>query len=239
MNDIGQRLLNETNLLFEDKPHFFKNFIKSPSELLTWDDVEHCLNNPYLFDFEMIDSYNQKIDIPMHRTAWIWNKQVQDKQFMFSKFHEGHTLIIMNYGFYSKKTMELCKIFENMYQVNAAIHVYCGLNDAKSFTIHDDYPCNFIVQIEGETRWKVFNNRISYMYKTGTMNGKLNETDLDLAIDVVLQPGDALYIPSRTYHCAYPEGKRLSLSIPCWNRFSNDHPKNQVDRNFYKINQNV
>ena len=60
MIDIGQRLLNETNLLVDDKPHYFKSLISDPSELLTWNDVETCMNNPYLYKFEMIDSHNIK-----------------------------------------------------------------------------------------------------------------------------------------------------------------------------------
>jgi ribosomal protein L16 Arg81 hydroxylase len=239
MNDIGQRLLNETNLLIDDKPHFFKQLVKNPEEYLTWSDVESCLNNPYLYQFEMIDQYNTKIDIPQHKKAWIWDREIQDKRFLFDKFHQGHGLVIMNYGFHSQRTMELLKVFETLYQVNSAIHVYCGLQNSKSFTIHDDYPCNFIIQVEGRTRWKIFNNRISYMYRTGTMNGRLREEDLEVAIDVTLEPGDGLYIPSRMYHCAYPEGKRLSMSIPCWNRFPNDPPTNAVDRNFYRIDLDV
>ncbi len=239
MNDIGHRILNETNLLIDDKPAYFKQLLKNPSELLTWDDVESCLNRPELFQFEMIDRYNTKIDIPQSKKAWIWDRAVQNKQFMFDKLHEGNGLVIMNYGFYSEKTMHLLKIFETMFQVNSAIHVYCGLEGSKSFSIHDDYPCNFIIQVEGKTRWKVFNNRISYMYRTGTMNNRLSDKDLEIAIDVELEPGDALYIPSRMYHVAYPSEKRLSLSIPCWNRFPTDPADNAVDRNFYRINHNV
>lgn len=239
MNDIGQRILNETNLLIDDKPHYFKKLLENPSELLSWSDVEKCLNNPYLYDFEMIDPYNKKIDIPRSKKAWIWDRAVQDKGFLFEKFHQGNGLVIMNYGFYSEKTMHLLKIFETMFNVNAAIHVYCGLADAKSFGIHDDYPCNFIIQVEGTTRWKIYNNRISYLYRTGTMNGQLDHKDLDPAIEVDLEPGDALYIPSRMYHVAEPKGKRLSMSIPCWNRFATDPPDHQVDRNYYRINHDI
>lgn len=239
MIDIGQRLLNETNLLIDDKPHFFKSLVSNPAELLTWHDVEKCMNNPYLYKFEMIDMFNNKIDIPSSRKAWIWEGESQDKRFLFEKLHEGHSLIIMNYGFYNEKTMNLLKIFETIYDVNAAIHVYSGLTGARSFCIHDDYPANFIIQIEGKTRWQVFNNRMSYLYKTGTMNNKLKAEQLDVAIDVILEPGDALYVPSRAYHVAYPEEKRLSISIPCWNRFATDPPNYFIDRNSYRINHEI
>lgn len=236
MNAIGQRLVNETNLLYEDKPHYFKNFLPNVQDILTWADVEKCINNPALYNFEMIGNDNIKIEIPMHKKAWVFSKPVQDKAFMVDKINTGNGFVIMDYGFYSEKTNELLKIFEHIYCINAAIHVYGGLADSSSFRIHEDYPSNFIIQAEGKTRWKVFNNRISSLYRTGTMNHKLTDDMLDIAIDVVLEPGDALYIPSRAYHVAEPMGKRLSMSIPCWTRLPTDDPREMNDRNFYRIN---
>jgi ribosomal protein L16 Arg81 hydroxylase len=237
MNYLGQRILNETNLLTNDNPHFFKNLLPNSNDLLTWSDVENCLNRPELYTFELIDpETNSKIEIPEHSKAWIWDRKVQDKEFMFSKVNQGYGLVITNYGFYSEKTNHLLSIFEKMFSVNAAIHVYCGLGSSTSFPIHDDYPCNFIIQVEGETHWKVFNNRISYMHRTGIMNNLIQEDELDLAIDVVLTPGDGLYIPSRCFHVANPTTKRLSMSIPCWNRFPTELPTNSIDRNIYRIN---
>lgn len=233
---IGQRLLNETNLLYDDKPHHFKNFIPNVEDLLTWDDVERCVNNPSLYNFEMIGVDNVKIEIPMHKKAWVFAKPVQDKAFMIDNINRGNGFVIMDYGFYSDKTNQLLKTFETIYNVNAAIHVYGGLEGSKSFGIHEDYPANFIIQADGQTRWKVYNNRISHLYRTGTMNGQLSDDDLDLAFDVVLDPGDALYIPARMYHKAIPMGKRLSMSIPCWTKLATDPATQETDRNYYRIN---
>lgn len=241
MDYIGQRILNETELLHNDQPHFFKNLLPNASDLLSWTDVESCLNRPEIFNFELIDKdSNMKIDIPTAKKVWVWDRVVQDKAFMFNELDKGHGLVIMNYGAYSEKTNKLLSIFERMFDVNSAVHVYCGLEDSGSFPIHDDYPVNFIIQVEGKTRWKVFKNRISYLYKIGTLNDRfqnkrIDESSLEVAIDVELEPGDGLYIPARCYHAAYPQGKRLSMSIPCWTKLPTDLPSQTSDRNWYNI----
>lgn len=239
MRDIAQRINKETDLLTNDAPAFFENLIENPADFLTWEDVENCMNNTTLFNFEVIGPDNKKIEVPRHSKSWVWDRAVQDKKFLFDRLHEGAGLICLDYAFYNQKTNDLCRMFEENFSINAAIHVYCGLGGSKSFNIHEDYPANFIIQCEGETRWQIFNNRVSYMHKTGILNDRLKENDLDKVIDVVLKPGDAIYIPSRMYHCAYPEGKRLSMSIPCWQKLPTEGPEGSIDRNRYRINTDV
>lgn len=241
MDFIGQKILNETDLLRNDIPHYFQNFIQDPATLVSWSDIESCMNRPEIYNFELIDKdTNMKIDIPQSNKTWIWDRLVQDKNFLFDKLNRGHGLVIMNYASYSQTTNRLMDIFEKLFDVNAALHVYCGLSGSVSFPIHDDYPVNFIVQVEGTTRWKVFKNRCSSLYKIGTLNDlrsdkKIDEESLEVAIDVCLSPGDALYIPSRCFHVAYPTEKRISLSIPCWVKYPSDPATKSSDRNWYSI----
>lgn len=232
---IGQRIVQETNLLYEDKPHIFRGILEAPEKLASWNDVEHCLNNPQFYNFEIIDKDSNKIPIPEHNKAWIYERAVQEKSWLFDKVSTGHSLVISNFTFANPVVNELMKVFENLFDVHSAGHLYCGFEGSNSFHIHDDYPVNFILQIEGKTRWKVFNNKISYLYQTGIMNGKLNESDLEVCIDEVLEPGDMLYIPSRTFHVAYPTEKRISLSVPCWNKLPSDLPGTALDRNIYTL----
>jgi len=234
MIDIQQRLLKETNFIFEDRGYYFPKLIQNPSDFLTWQDVEYCLNNPAFYEFELIDHESNKVNIDRYVRSWIPDKRVQDSRQMVAQVNHGHTVIIMNYGYHSRQTQKLLSLFEQMFDIDAAIHVYAGLSGSKSFHIHDDYPCNFIIQVEGQTDWKIYKNRISSLYKTGTQQHILKDELLEVDIEVTLEPGDALYIPSRAYHCAFPKDRRLSMSIPCWPRMpgSNQTP----DRNYYKVN---
>ena len=239
--NIGQVFLNQANLFYNDQSHLFEQLIPEDTckQIVGWQDIEDCLNNPHFYNFEMIDQYNNKIDTPMYEKAWEFGgRLIQDKQFLFDRFNNGSTLIIMNYAFRNKVVNDLLHSLEHLFDIHASAHVYCGLDDTKSFTIHDDYPANFILQIEGETEWTIFKNRISYLYKTGIMNGKLKESDLEVETKTVLKPGDVLYIPSRAYHCAKPKGERISLSIPCWQKLETDRPGTSIDRHTYHIRRN-
>lgn len=234
MNNIGQRLYNEANFLYDDRAYHFPKLIEDPSVFLTWEDVENCANNPTFYEFEMIDHDQNKVNLKRHVKAWVLDKTVQDSLEIVNHINHGHTFIIMNYGFHNRNTQELLRIFENLFDIDCAIHVYGGLSGSKSFKIHDDYPSNFIIQVEGSTDWRVYKNRISSMLMTGTQQDTIKHEMLEIDLEVTLNPGDALYIPSRAYHSANPVGKRLSMSIPCWTRMPNTNQTS--DRNFYRLN---
>jgi len=237
MNNFFENFKKQSNLFLNDNPLYLKNIFPTPEKYLSWHDVEQCLNYPELFDFEVIDPHtNSKIEIPSYRKTWVWSKLVQDKSFIFDKINNGFGLVILNYGSYNDITNQLLKYFEQEFYVNAAIHVYCNIKENGSFFIHEDYPSNFIIQVEGTTPWKVYNNRLSNLYPTGIMNNFIKEKDLSVALDVVLEPGDVLYIPSRMYHYAKPCNKRLSMSIPCWNKYKTDPEHFSIDRERYKLN---
>ena len=85
MNDFSRRILNETNLAFDDKPHFFKKLIDDPSELVTWQDIEQHTNKTERYNFELISPDNSKIEIHVRRKNWIYDRGVQDKGFIFDK----------------------------------------------------------------------------------------------------------------------------------------------------------
>jgi hypothetical protein len=222
-------ILKSANLLIRDKPCFFPKTIPETKQLLSWNSVNDCLNNP-LFEMELIDKNNKKIDIPKVIVPWVMTP-VNDKSFVAQKIGEGYGFVIKNYGFYNKNIQLLLMELEQTFNVMCDVHVYGGLVESKSFKIHDDFPANIIIQIEGETRWKVFSNRASMLHTLEeTHSFDIDENELEKVIDVVLKPGDMLYIPSRCYHVAMPQSTRLSISIPCWPR---EH--NQYSRQYYEI----
>jgi hypothetical protein len=237
LTELRRSILREHDFVKNDVPYLYKNIFKNPTDYLSWNDVEHCVNTPEFYNFELVDNNGDKFDIRYfhyQRKSWV-ERPVAHKKQVIDAVNQGNTLVITNYGFHNQKTRDLCGLFESMFDVYSNLHVYCGLGSSSSFKIHDDYPANFIMQVEGKTHWKVFKNRLSYLYRTGYSYSNISEEELEVAVDTVLEPGDVLYIPSRCYHMATPTEKRLSLSIPCWMKYPDDNENKLFDRNYYRL----
>ena len=222
---------------YDDAPHHWKGAL-DPTGLVTWKDIEYCLNNPNQFDIKFINRFvNQFIDYPKHERAWDPNPQPEVGQLM-DIFAEGHTCIIEKFEYFNQSKRDILFDLEERFNVHASMHVFCGIGDTRSFNIHEDYANNIIIQVEGETHWQVFNNRASnlveqldYTSVANDLGQGVDESKLDVAIDAVLTPGDIIYIPARCYHRAQPSTKRLSLSIPMQHLCN----LNKVDRNYYAL----
>jgi hypothetical protein len=229
-------LFSIEDIALNDMPFIIKHGLEDPAKYAMWSDVEECMNNPTLY--RLIDCGPHDDSFTCYDTfkfQWI-PTPVIDKKHLFQNINNGNTLLIENYGFYNQQINDLLKELESRFFIDSAAHLYCGLLNSKSFPIHCDSPANFILQIEGRTRWTVFKQRATQLIKTSDISSilynKNYEVKNDILLDTILEPGDVLYIPSRQYHVASPSEPRISISIPCAVR-STDTIYN---RNYYKLN---
>ena len=214
----------------DDTPQYFPNVIEEVYDWCSWKDVEQCINNPQFYELEFIKN-GEKLNLPV--SPRIWSQPHIHKEDCYKLFQDECGMIINNFQFISKKKCELLAEIERQFTVDAAMHVYCGMGGHGSFNIHEDYAHNFIIQVEGETEWTVYNNKASYLVPK--YEGTIDESKLDVAIDVTMKSGDVLYIPARTYHRAKPKGQRLSVSIPMAS-IMYDTQLIGEDRKWYEIN---
>ncbi|OUV65964.1 MAG: hypothetical protein CBC89_04970 [Euryarchaeota archaeon TMED129] len=215
----------------DDTPHYWEGIVKDPENYATYKDVEHCLNNPQFFDLQFIDRVsNTFIPLPVHERCW--SRPHMEQRDVVECWYDGHNVIINNFDQIDRRRQQIMQGVEETFpQIRASMHIYAGTRDCKSFKIHEDFANNFIIQVDGETHWRVYNNRASNI--VGQVHEwSLTHDDLDCAIDVTMKPGDMLYIPARCYHHAQPSGKRLSVSIPMQHGYP--HLK-QRDRKWYEI----
>ena len=215
----------------DDTPQYWQGIVKDPENYATYEDIEYCLNNPQFFDLQFIDRVsNTFIPLPVHERCWA--RPHMEQRDVVECWNHGHNVIINNFDQIDRRRQQFMQSVEETFpQIRASMHIYAGTGDCKSFKIHEDFANNFIMQVDGETHWRVYNNRASNI--VGQIHEwSLTHDDLDCAIDVTMKAGDMLYIPARCYHHAQPSGKRLSVSIPMQHGLP--HLKKR-DRKWYEI----
>ena len=215
----------------DDAPQYWQGVIDDPSLFATYKDLEYCLNNPQFFDIQFVDRISGTyVQLPEFERCW--SRPHMEQKDLVDCWNHGHNLVINNFDQIDRKRQEICQNVEETFpQIRASMHIYAGARDCKSFKIHEDHANNFILQVDGETHWRVYNNRASNLVKE-LPDWNLKHEDLDCKIDVILKPGDLLYIPARCYHQALPESKRLSVSIPMQHGYPHLKPR---DRRLYEI----
>ena len=155
------------------------------------------------------------------------------------------TLIQKNHGHLvdcsriSESVNEFSKTLEESYQTPAAVdaHIYFDLTETLTdgFQIHFDNPDTLIVQMEGRTKFEVWDNK-QFSCDLNNRHKSLVDLPGDPIIDVVLEPGDAIFIPRLTYHRAKSLTKRLSISFPIARKEWTMSPEfSMTDRHWIKL----
>ena len=200
----------------DDRPRVWRNAIEP---FVTWQDAEDALNAPWNHVITVIDDNGRRMDLEQVEEPWFY-MGVPKKQELFELANMGYTINICKYGHGKPQVDELLSKIEETFDGCADCHIFItngADNSHPSFKPHWDKPVNFIIQMDGETRWQVYNERASHLIEGEDTPYTPSEDELTIAIDTLLTPGDVLYFPARAYHnTRHTKGPRLSLSLPIW-----------------------
>lgn len=201
-----------------------------PSNLIYWNEIENYFNNPYLYDKDMvyiIDEYGSIETLQEKIYPWSSTSRLSAKE-IFDNINGGKSFYCANFNKFNERCNTLSsEVYQNIQNINLDFHVYGGMkSSSESFSIHRDYANNIILQIDGESHWRVYNADSSIQERNLCSDEKLQ-----LLIDYTLKPGDLLYIPMGNYHKCKPLSKRLSISI-CFIKEENKF----IDNNWYCFN---
>ena len=111
----------------------------------------------------------------------------------------------------TKKINDFAKKLEEEYNLSADAHIYTCRNPklGHPFGIHYDYADNVIVQCEGKTNFKVWEE----VKPTSGSNVNLT-VEGDPILNFDMKPGDVIWIPRYCPHFASSKTSRMSVSFP-------------------------
>jgi ribosomal protein L16 Arg81 hydroxylase len=128
---------------------------------------------------------------------------------------DGATLIFNNCEEVHPPLRDLCASLERLFHHRVYTNLYAGWRADNGFDVHWDAQNNFIVQVAGRKRWKV--------WKPTRAHPLREEVDSTLAPseepfwDGVLEQGSLLFIPRGWWHIAYPMDEpclHLTVTLP-------------------------
>ena len=204
---------------YPQNPRIFKNILDY-NGILTWEEIENYLNNSYLHsdNIELISNcgskfFPNKSPYPYSETETYKTPQI------FEFINKGFSFILLNMNRFNSSMNSVFAEIEDSLEnkILMDFHVYAGLgSESKSFLAHTDQSNNIIMQIDGESHWKVFD--ANFKESINIMDS--DESRFGLIVDETLKPGDCLYIPVGSLHKCSPKDKRMSISC-CWKDISN------------------
>jgi len=205
--------------------------------LFSWQELEHLLNlRPFMNDarFKILnDSYKK-----YHWTTASWS--TDNTAFPPSLIDEeirNKMCYLIDCSRVNSKVNTVCKDLEKGMGGGVDAHIYFDLSivDLHPFKIHWDKSHNCIVQIEGQTKWKIW-------YDKAVVDSVVGEFAFDRGlnhmsthpkspyIDVIMNPGDMVFVPAYHWHHAQSQTKRLSISFPFSVKYIN-----KEDRHWIKL----
>ena len=203
----------KTDLFLSEGVKFKKNY---KPDLLSWNEMANIINTRPLMNDKRV-----KLLGNTRRYEWLCTKWTKDPNCfppsLIKKLIDNIMIYFVDMSRATEKINDFAKNIEDDYgkQTDAHIYVCRNLKIKHHFGIHYDFNHNLIVQCEGKTNFKVWDE-----VKNADRNSKgigINtrlEMEVEPIMDVDMESGDAIWIPKHFPHLATSLTPRLSVSFP-------------------------
>lgn len=130
-------------------------------------------------------------------------------------FYQGNTIVLSCLQFRWEPVRKLCYLLQEELGHPISANLYLTPPNSQGFTAHYDLEDVFILQLEGEKIWKIYEPQAMFPLR---MQGESVSIDTPnpLVAEITLQPGDILYIPRGHAHEAatsHTHSMHLTVSV--------------------------
>ncbi len=182
------------------------------NNLLNWNELENLINIRPLMTTKRVQLLNMNESFEWMNSIWTSDPNCIPPSLIRSLLDEI-VIYFVDMSRATKRINDFARIIEDEYgrQVDAHIYVCRNLNIEHPFGAHFDFSDNVIVQCEGITNFKVWDEVKNV--REDSINTKL-QIDDEPILDVDMESGDTIWIPKHFPHLATSLTPRLSVSFP-------------------------
>lgn len=141
----------------------------------------------------------------LSESAYINRHGVLDRGQAARLFQQGATLILPQLHTRVRALADLCRALEADLSAHVQTNIYLTPPNAQGFQTHYDNHCVFVLQVEGEKRWRLYDSPVGAPYR-GERFTPGQYAAGEPSQELVLKPGDVLYVPRGLMHDAVNEG---------------------------------
>jgi len=122
---------------------------------------------------------------------------------------KGASLVLNDIDALTPGLVSVARVLEDGLDTKVQANLYCSWKAHKAFLSHMDTHDVFAVHVEGRKQWLVYEGRAEHpinhpMFK-GVPQEVIDKAKGKVLMDIVMEPGDLLYIPRGQYHDALAE----------------------------------
>lgn len=178
---------------------YIKNFFPN---LFSWKEFEYLINIRPLMNIERFFAYDENKNKIDHSDGWqVSPWSIDDDCYpssIIKEYIEKYLCMMNDMSRSSENINKLANALEKKFKcpVDAHIYVCRNTNIDHPFGMHTDITDNLIVLCEG------------------MQNVKVCDLQQNMQLDVIMNPGDAVFIPAQYPHQLVTLSSRLSVSFP-------------------------
>jgi hypothetical protein len=202
--------------------------------LLTWKEFADLINIRPLLTQERVKLLDPKKRIfKWYTHGWMKDVNTYPPSLIRALLDE----IVIYFSDMSRSTKNIndfASFLEDQYERHIDAHIYVcrDPNIEHPFAAHFDMQHNVIVQCEGKTNFKVWKEVEDHSIEKQIQLDMSNEEPI---LDVIMEVGDAIWIPRYYPHQAISLTPRLSVSFPFNDTENTAHKDHFEDRNWVTL----
>ncbi len=209
---ISRRDFIET---YHDKQAYYEaGAIGKVGELFSWAQLNDLFNRPKLWNGEMMELAinGQVLPPPQYSNPGMGRLGERvlrpDREKVNHFLRQGATLVLDYLEGIHPEIRNISTCIERLTGTLVSCNAYCSWQSVQGYASHFDTMCVFAIQIEGEKTWNIYDGRVNEpMAIPGARPGDFSREQHDrqkgrVAREIVMRPGDVLYLPRGLYHDA-------------------------------------